>query len=183
MITDPSGVHQLRAPGPGTAKFMTNVGLDEVVNLTLQGPERVEAQQWEIVPVPASERPNMYYVYLHQSGGAKPLALVQQHRHGAHHHSKDHHMHDDCCLPQGPLILSARHVDEWEITPMVKLPEESTAKPFIFRPATNAPGREWCIGSDGSQVYIKSFSIDSTEERPYWLLEESTLAEALVTNA
>jgi hypothetical protein len=110
----------------------------------------------------------MYYVYLHQSGSAKPLALVQQHRHGAHHHSKDHHMHDDCCLPQGPLILSARHVDEWEITPMIKLPEENTAKPFVyvvgsffallipytfhhsFRPATNAPGREWCIGTDGS---------------------------------
>ena len=53
MITDPSGVHQLRAPGPGTAKFMTNVGLDEVVNLTLQGPERVEAQQVRLIHITA----------------------------------------------------------------------------------------------------------------------------------
>ncbi|KAJ2930886.1 hypothetical protein H1R20_g6204, partial [Candolleomyces eurysporus] len=177
-MVDPSGIHQLRAPG-GDKWFMTNSGVDEVVSLDPEGPQRVEAQQWSITPVPGAEPPNMYYVYLHNGERGKPTALAQQHRHGAHHHSKDHHTHDDCCLPQGPVISSTRHVDEWEITPLVKdIPAEHKGKAFIFRAATDAPGKEWCIGTDGSKLAIKPFSVDSGEERPYWLVEDSKFAES-----
>jgi hypothetical protein len=75
----------------------------------------------------------MYYVYHRNGEKGKPIALAQQHRHGTHHHSRDRHAHDECCLPQGPVIVSTRHVDEWEITPMIKdVPNEHKGKAFVY---------------------------------------------------
>ncbi|RXW24456.1 hypothetical protein EST38_g1398 [Candolleomyces aberdarensis] len=198
-MVNPSGIHKLRTPRE-EKWFMTDSGVDEVVSLNPEGPQQVQAQQvhfwstlspvlsdnthrsghqWSITPVPGAERPNMYYVYLHNKENGKRTALVQQHRHGAHHHNRDHHTHDECCLPQGSVILSARHVDEWEITPLVKdVPADHRGKAFVFRVATDAPGKEWCIGTDGSKLAIKPFSVESGEERPYWLVEDSKFAES-----